>query len=200
MIIINIKPHHKFLHNGKTYVLNIEDMKACAVSEDTLTALEIGSGVHFCSLTPEIEDELRHLNLMPSESETINETSTLSSSPIRNIALFVTQDCNLACTYCYGNEGGYGSSGHMSWETAKRTIDWLIEQSCEVKTLGVAFFGGEPLLNYLLVKEVVSYARERGVEAGKEFEFSITTNASLLNDEIISFLKNYEVKIGRAHV
>ena len=116
-----------------------------------------------------------------------------SSPPIRSIALLVTQNCNLACTYCYGNKGTYGSSGHMNSETARKAIDWLIEQSGELRNPGVVFFGGEPLLNFALMKEVVAYARKRGGESGKAFEFSVATNASLLSDEIITFLKENEI-------
>lgn len=81
----------------------------------------------------------------------------------------------------------------MRRATAFRSVDWLIEQSEDKKTLRISFFGGEPLLNFSLMKEVVHYALKRGRETGKEFEFGLSTNASLLDDEKITFLKEHKI-------
>ncbi|MBL6956671.1 MAG: nif11-like peptide radical SAM maturase [Chlorobium phaeobacteroides] len=190
---MNFKAHHKFVHRGKRYVLNIEDMAASMIGDDTWRVLQAAPSFAFPRLSQEAGRDLRRLDLIASENKEAVESANTTSTPIRNIALFITQNCNLACTYCYGKEGGYGSSGHMNSATARKAIDWLIKQSGDIKTLGVAFFGGEPLLNFSLMKKVVEYARQRGAESNKDFEFSITTNGSLLTDEKIAFLNENKI-------
>ncbi|MBF0408913.1 MAG: SPASM domain-containing protein [Candidatus Riflebacteria bacterium] len=110
------------------------------------------------------------------------------------IALFVTQECNQKCIYCYGGESGsFGSGGRLSQDTAFRAVDWLMLQSKSEKKVGIVFFGGEPFLEFPLMKSIVPYARKRGEEFGKEIDFSITTNGSLLDDEKIAFLQDNRI-------
>ncbi|MBM4152545.1 MAG: nif11-like peptide radical SAM maturase [Kiritimatiellaceae bacterium] len=190
---MNFKAHHKFVHRGKRYVLNIEAMLTSMICDETWWALHAAPSFTFSGLSQEAGRDLQLLDLIASESKDVVESANPTSTPIRNIALFITQNCNLACIYCYGKDGGYGSSGHMNSTTARMAIDWLIKQSGDVKTLGIAFFGGEPLLNFSLMKKVVEYARQRGSEFNKDFEFSITTNGSLLTDEKIAFLNENKI-------
>lgn len=112
-----------------------------------------------------------------------------SGGAITHIALFVSQECNLRCVYCYGDGGTYGAAGLMPVGVATRSVDWLISQT-ESKNLGISFFGGEPLLNLPVIKHVVDYARTRAGQVGKDFEFGITTNGTLLDDERIAFLRD----------
>lgn len=190
---MKLEAHHKFFHRGSRYVLNIESMVASRLCDETWAVLNAAPSFDCQELSPEVDRDLRRLDLITSGNNKTVEPANATSTPIRNIALFVTQNCNLACTYCYGNEGGYGSSGHMDSATARMAIDWLIKQSGDIKTLGVAFFGGEPFLNFSLMKEVVEYARQRGAESNKDFEFSVTTNGSLLTDRKIVFLKENKI-------
>lgn len=187
------KAHHKFVHRGKRYALNIEAMAASVISDDTWGVLDAAPSSASPGLSQEVGRDLRRLDLIASGNKETVETAGTTTIPIRNIALLITQNCNLACTYCYGKDGGYGSCGNMSSATARKAIDWLIEQSGDIRTLGVAFFGGEPLLNFPLMKEVVEYARRCGAESDKEFEFTVSTNGSLLTDEKIAFLKENKV-------
>ena len=147
---------------------------------------------------PPIDQDLREqreaLELLPAQNACPKKERRPEPIPIRNIALFVTQQCNLRCIYCYGDGGGYGSGGEMTRETARQAVDWIIKQSRKVKRLTIRFFGGEPLLNFPLIRDVVQYARERGAACGKEFSFTITTNASLLDDEKIAFLKDQQIE------
>lgn len=190
-----LKPYHIFAYKGSIYLLNVEEMKAYQIDENTSTALQRISLDSDFALSPEMEEELGRLELVAPEGQGGKKraASRPNPAPIRNIALFITQNCNLSCTYCYGDGGGYGSSGHMEPGTARRAVDWLIEQSGEVKKLGISFFGGEPFLNFPLMKEVVAYAQRRAEETGKEFEFGVTTNASLLDEKKITFLKENKV-------
>jgi uncharacterized protein len=190
---MNFKAHHKFVHRKKRYVLNSEAMAALMIGDDTWEVLRAAPSFAFPGLSREANRDLRRLDLIASGNKEAVESANTTSTPIRNIALFITQNCNLACTYCYGKGGGYGSSGHMDTATARKAIDWLMKQSGDIKTLGVAFFGGEPLLSFSLMKIVVEYARQRGAESNKDFEFSITTNGSLLTDETIAFLNENKI-------
>lgn len=107
---------------------------------------------------------------------------------VKAICLHVAHDCNLACKYCFAGEGEYdGPKGLMSLETGKRALDFLIEQSGTRKNLEVDFFGGEPLLNWEVCKQLVEYGRSKEKEYNKNFRFTLTTNGLLVTDEVIDF-------------
>ncbi|WP_343252712.1 thioether cross-link-forming SCIFF peptide maturase [Ligaoa zhengdingensis] len=113
------------------------------------------------------------------------------SAPIKAMCLHVAHDCNLRCKYCFASTGEYGEGRGrklMPVEIGKKAIDFLIEQSYGRKNLELDFFGGEPLMNFEMVKETVRYAREREKETGKNFRFTITTNGMLLDDDKIDFI------------
>ena len=108
---------------------------------------------------------------------------------VKALCLHIAHDCNLKCRYCFASEGEYhGKRELMSFEVGKKAIDFLILASGKRKNLEVDFFGGEPLMNFDVVKEIVFYAREREKETGKNFRFTITTNGILLNDDIQNFI------------
>lgn len=189
-----IKPYHTFRHDDDDICLiNPEKMTAINIDESTAALLELVPKDLGSAAIPEAESALEKLGLIDKEERLGREKTSAKAASVVNIALLVTQQCNLRCIYCYGNGGGYGSGGEMNRKTAYRAVDWLIEQSKDIRKLGITFFGGEPLLNFSLMKEVVHYALKRGNESGKEFEFNITTNASLLDDEKIVFFKEYKI-------
>lgn len=108
---------------------------------------------------------------------------------IKAICLHVAHGCNLNCEYCFAGKGEYGGAdkGLMSLEVGKRALDFLIEQSGTRKNLEVDFFGGEPLLNWDVCKELVKYGREQEKKFDKNFRFTLTTNGVLVDDEVIDF-------------
>lgn len=107
---------------------------------------------------------------------------------VKALCLHVAHTCNLNCSYCFAAQGKYhGERALMSFETGKRALDFLVEHSGTRKNLEVDFFGGEPLMNFEVVKELVAYARSIEKEAGKNFRFTLTTNGVLLNDEVAEF-------------
>lgn len=111
---------------------------------------------------------------------------------IKALCLHIAHDCNLRCSYCFAGTGEYmGHRSLMSLEVGKRAIDFLIENSGNRRNLEVDFFGGEPLLNFDVVKEIVYYARSREKEANKKFRFTITTNALLLDEEKSAFINEH---------
>ncbi|MDI3533893.1 MAG: uncharacterized protein PWQ82_258 [Thermosediminibacterales bacterium] len=110
-------------------------------------------------------------------------------SEMKALCLNIAHDCNLRCKYCFASDGNYkGEKGLMPPEVGKKAVDFLIQKSGDIKKLEIDFFGGEPLLNFETVKEVVAYARNIESKYEKEFHFTITTNATLLDDEIINYL------------
>ncbi|HCU56528.1 MAG TPA: thioether cross-link-forming SCIFF peptide maturase [Clostridiales bacterium] len=111
------------------------------------------------------------------------------SSLVKALCLHVCHDCNLKCAYCFAKEGTYNTArDYMTEEVAAKAIDFLIEKSGSRKSLEIDFFGGEPLMNMSVVKFAVEYGRARAKEHGKEFSFTMTTNALLLNDANIEYL------------
>jgi uncharacterized protein len=115
-------------------------------------------------------------------------------SPIKAMCLNIAHDCNLRCAYCFASTGDFGTGRKlMSFETGKKAFDFLIEKSGNRQNLEVDFFGGEPLMNFDVVKQLVEYGNQLGKEHNKNFRFTITTNGLLLDDEKIDFI-NKEMK------
>ena len=111
-----------------------------------------------------------------------------TSGVVKALCLHVAHTCNLNCAYCFASQGKYqGERALMSLEVGKRALDYLIENSGSRRNLEVDFFGGEPLMNFDVVKELVAYARVREKEAGKNFRFTLTTNGVLIDDDVIEF-------------
>ncbi len=111
------------------------------------------------------------------------------ASPIKSMCLHISHDCNLRCKYCFASTGDFGTGRKlMPLEIGKKAIDFLLEESGNRKNLELDFFGGEPLMNFEVVKQIVAYGREREKEYGKTFRFTITTNGTMLNDDSIAFI------------
>lgn len=110
------------------------------------------------------------------------------ASVVKALCLHVAHTCNLDCEYCFASQGKYhGERALMTFDVAKRAIDFLIDNSGGRHNLEVDFFGGEPLMNWNVVKKTVEYARSREKECGKHFRFTLTTNGMLVDDEVIEF-------------
>ncbi len=110
-------------------------------------------------------------------------------APVKAMCLLVEQDCNLRCEYCFASTGDYGLGKrmHMDFETGRKALDFLIEKSADRENLEVDFFGGEPLMNFEVVRRLVEYGRSKEKEYKKNFRFTITTNGMLLDDDKIDF-------------
>ena len=111
-----------------------------------------------------------------------------TSGVVKALCLHVAHTCNLNCAYCFASQGKYqGDRAVMSFEVGKQALDFLMEHSGSRRNLEVDFFGGEPLMNLDVVKELVAYARSREKEMGKNFRFTLTTNGVLIDDDLIDF-------------
>ncbi|WP_152394859.1 thioether cross-link-forming SCIFF peptide maturase [Paenibacillus guangzhouensis] len=108
---------------------------------------------------------------------------------VKALCLNVAHTCNLSCDYCFASQGKYnGDRALMSYEVGQKAIDYLLEHSGHHRNLDIDFFGGEPLMAWTVVKQIVAYARSKEKEYKKKFRFTFTTNGMLLNDEVTEFL------------
>ena len=140
----------------------------------------------------EAYEELKGLyqqGLLFSEDGYERFSNMMVNSPVKAMCLNVAHDCNLRCEYCFAAKGDFGCGRKlMPMEVGKKAIDFLIEHSAGRRNLEMDFFGGEPLMNWDVVKELVLYAREQEKLHDKNFRFTITTNGLLLTDDKIDFI------------
>lgn len=155
----------------------IEQLKGTYTEEDLRTAL----------------DEIRCLTeegMLFTEDVYEKAIDAFTDRPtvVKALCLHIAHDCNLACRYCFAEEGEYhGRRALMSFEVGKKALDFLIANSGARRNLEVDFFGGEPLMNWEVVKQLVKYGREQEKIHNKNFRFTMTTNGVLVNDEVIEF-------------
>jgi len=143
----------------------------------------------------EINETYEELKELYNEGELFSKdyyekiAKNIGKAPIKAMCLNVAHDCNLRCEYCFASKGDFGTGRElMNLETAKAAIDFLIKSSKDRHNLEVDFFGGEPLMNFDVVKETVEYARNQEKKYNKNFRFTITTNGLLLTDDKIDFI------------
>jgi uncharacterized protein len=135
-------------------------------------------------------EELKSQGKLFTQDKFRNLEIDIQSRPtaLKALCLHIAHDCNLCCKYCFAGEGEYsGDRSLMSFEVGKRALDFLIENSGTRRNLEVDFFGGEPLMNFDVVKQLVAYARSIEKEKGKNFRFTLTTNGVLLDDEVMEW-------------
>lgn len=190
-----LKQYHQFQHLGRQYVLNVAEMHAHAVDEAvarTLTRLTTAPAEPMDTLE---EEQLATLGLLADGGPQKQKAAKRAPVPVVSATLFLTQSCNLKCTYCYGDEGKYGAGGKMTEQTAFRAVDWLIEQSGKMKQIHIGFFGGEPFLNFPLMQAVVAYALQKAQATGKKVGFHAVTNGTMLDDEKVAFIDKHKISI-----
>ncbi|MCD8076567.1 MAG: radical SAM/SPASM domain-containing protein [Lachnospiraceae bacterium] len=198
---------HQYKNNGYNIVLDVNSGAIHLVDDltyDVIALLDQGKS------RDEISDEL--VSRYPAQEimESLDECAQLTEfgvlftediyekaitdykarkTVVKALCLHIAHDCNLACRYCFAEEGEYhGRRALMSFEVGKKALDFLIANSGSRRNLEVDFFGGEPLMNWQVVKDLVAYGREQEKIYNKNFRFTMTTNGVLLNDEIMEFL------------
>ena len=143
-------------------------------------------------------EKLKEQNLLFADFD-YSCVTPLASDRIKAMCLHIAHDCNMRCKYCFASKGAFGGKrALMSFEVGKKALDFLIKNSRDAKTLEVDFFGGEPLMNFDVVKMLVTYARKLEKETGKEFKFTLTTNGYDMDDMAMDFLNRemYNVVIS----
>ena len=189
----------KYVHKGKPYYFLWESEGGSLCKIDYAAFLVCGQKEGLLDETEkkalesldknvvaEIEQELSELKEEPVDYTKVGK---FGYTDLKAMCLHICHDCNLRCKYCFASEGTYNTPrDYMSAEVGKKAIDFLIAKSGKRVNMEVDFFGGEPLLNFDVVKEIVAYARSREKQAGKKFLFTMTTNGLLLNKEAREWL------------
>jgi uncharacterized protein len=180
--------------------LVIELLGAGEMPREALVAKLLGLG---CS-REEVEKTLQELTEVDAVQCDLQKKEPLSvpvqEFPLQRIVLNTTNQCNLACTYCYEYSDdkiaqSAGKEKFMSKEIAEGSVEMLIKESATRPNLHVTFFGGETLLNFSVMRSTVEYAKRRGEEVGKNVAFSLTTNGTLLTEEIVDFLSEHKIGV-----
>lgn len=192
---------HCFNINGKNLVLDVNSGALHEVSREVVDILnemsEASGGSLFVvpeNVPQDIANAIKTLinNQLLFTKDNPDEIFTHMNTRepvVKALCLHMAHECNLRCRYCFAGQGDYGTDrGLMSAAIGKQAIDFLIDASGNRYNLEVDFFGGEPMLNFDVVKEVVAYGRMREREAGKKFRFTLTTNGTLLTDEHIQYI------------
>ncbi|MES0491478.1 MAG: SPASM domain-containing protein [Leptospirales bacterium] len=154
------------------------------------------SGISYENLN-ETFDELVSLGLIGENPEKVLATPQLLEPAVSNLVLILAGKCNLACSYCYADKGSFqGPESLMEEKTAYKAVDFLIENSDVEPSIHINFFGGEPLLNFPVLKSTVAYAKKRAAVAKKMISFSVTTNSTLLNEKAGEFFSRENISIS----
>ncbi len=203
---------HQYKNNGYNIVLDVNsgsvhvvddivyDVIACMV-ENQLENVDKAAAYgilkeKFADRTEELSElvdeiyELKEDGMLFTEDiyEKSIEAFTNRETVVKALCLHIAHDCNLKCQYCFAEEGEYhGRRALMSFEVGKKALDFLVASSGSRVNLEVDFFGGEPLVNWQVVKDLVAYGRSLEEAHHKKFRFTLTTNGVLLDDEIIDF-------------
>ncbi len=196
---------HQYRNNGYNIVLDVNSGAVHVVDElayeaiglyEKETSEEIVNKLQDRYPREEIREVLEDIEELKNQGTLFTEDTYKDkiidfkkrSTVVKALCLHIAHDCNLACQYCFAEEGEYhGRRALMSYEVGKQALDFLIENSGSRKNLEVDFFGGEPLMNWQVVKDLVAYGREQEKLHDKKFRFTLTTNGVLLNDEVMEF-------------
>lgn len=193
---------HVFSMAGRYFLLDVPSNSLFSIDETAFqvfsTHPEIFAVDPGYPLSPELEalrqDVLELQNAGYCRPEPEERVSTVRPAGLKALCLHLAHDCNLRCRYCFAGEGHYGQDrGLMSLEVGQAAIDFLLRESGERKQLEVDFFGGEPLLNKEVLKELVHYGEAAGQHCGKTLHFTLTTNTLLLDDEIRHFIHEHHM-------
>ena len=196
---------HQYKNNGYDIVLDVNSGAIHVVDDVTYDVIalyeghtreEIVNSLRERYPETEVEEALDEVQMLVDNEELFtkdtyeNYIMDFKKRPtvVKALCLHIAHDCNLACQYCFAEEGEYhGRRALMSFEVGKKALDFLIANSGNRRNLEVDFFGGEPLMNFDVVKRLVAYARSIEKEAGKNFRFTLTTNGMLIDDDVIDF-------------
>lgn len=197
---------HQYKNNGYNIVLDVNSGLVHVVDDIVYDVLPLFEEKSFEEIIETLEDryseneikeaygeisELKEQGVLFTEDiyEEHIDSFKKRETVVKALCLHIAHDCNLACRYCFADEGEYhGRRALMSFEVGKKALDFLVKNSGVRKNLEVDFFGGEPLMNFQVVKDLVAYGRSLEEPYNKKFRFTLTTNGMLLNDEVMEFV------------
>ena len=195
---------HQYKSNGYNIVMDVNSGAVHVVDDVTYDAIELFEDISSSEIVDKLKDKYNESDILEAidEIEELKKDGQLFTEDIyqpfvekfkenrqtvvKALCLHIAHDCNLACKYCFAEEGEYhGRRELMSFEVGKKALDFLVKNSGNRVNLEVDFFGGEPLMNWEVVKQLVEYGRSLEKPYNKKFRFTLTTNGVLLNDEIM---------------
>ncbi len=202
---------HQYKNNGYNIVLDVNSGSVHVVDDTVYDVIafitdnhlensskeDMLSAVETKFTTPDIKEiideiyELKDSGQLFADDVYENSIDAFKNRPtvVKALCLHIAHDCNLKCKYCFAGEGEYhGRRALMSFEVGKKALDFLVANSGSRVNLEVDFFGGEPLMNWQVVKDLVAYGRSLEAPNNKKFRFTLTTNGVLLNDEVLDFV------------
>jgi uncharacterized protein len=210
---VALKEFHHFSREGETFLFDVETLLAHKTSGRIALLLNSWPLLNSRPIGEEMMAELGRLDLLrnsPEPQENLLFGHASKESPanepdrppsiaeartgITNITLFLAQDCNLRCIYCYGQDSAPNETMRIDHSTACKAVEWMLKNCGSTSSTAIHFFGGEPLLNFPVLQQTVAHARTIFSRRGIRPAFSITTNATLLTDEMIAFLKNESIQ------
>ncbi|MEG1612776.1 MAG: thioether cross-link-forming SCIFF peptide maturase [Clostridia bacterium] len=178
------------IESGSLHTVDKAAFLVCKKKLETLTEVEAFELAKIPETDVlEIENEFLELESLGTLNAPEKRYTLKNTGEIKALCLHICHDCNLKCSYCFAKEGTYNTErDYMSFDVGKHALDFLFSHSGERHNLEVDFFGGEPLMNFEVVKQLVSYAKQTAEKLGKHISFTMTTNGVLLNDEAIAYL------------
>ena len=198
---------HQYRSNGYNIVMDVESGAVHVVDDVTYDVIALFEDTETSKIVEQLSDKYDKADIEEAISEVnqlkedgqlftqdiyqpfIEEFKDKRQTVVKALCLHIAHDCNLACKYCFAEEGEYhGRRAMMSFEVGKKALDFLVANSGSRVNLEVDFFGGEPLMNWDVVKQLVEYGRSLEESNHKKFRFTLTTNGVLLNDEIMEYL------------
>jgi uncharacterized protein len=193
-----ILPFHIVARGERVYLFNVERVKAFETDLDFARRLPAYRAANAIIPLRDLE-MLRRYDLVANPAADLREflldEGRKYDGCIQTLVLNVVQACNMRCGYCFAGDGSYGNKGKMSFDTAKKAIDWYASQHTH-SLMEVNFFGGEPLANFPLICRSVEYARTTARNHGKELAFSITTNATFVTHDMAGFLAENKFRVA----
>ena len=217
---LRLAPFHLFEFNGQKYAFDIESSAVVHLDDPAYEALglrqqawlESGASLsddeivsrlaltHGQETAQTVVGELRWLEKrgifagpVYTHDDAENEAyiQRLTRMSTNKIELYLAEACNLRCRYCYVKENDALNNGLMPWQVAKEAVDLVFRRAGGADSVHITFFGGEPLLNKPVLRQVIAYSQKLGEQEDKSVTYSMTTNATLLDDEVIGYIKRY---------
>ena len=213
MKTLELVPYHQFQFRGNKYVFDIESSAVMRIDDaaydalslrrngdsvdDNTSKLAAAYGQETADAVLAELDWLEQNGLFRRPATTYDDAENeayiqrLIRMSTNKIELSLAEACNLRCRYCYVADNDALNNGLMPWKIAKQGVDLVFERSGNARDINITFFGGEPLLNKRVLLRTIRYSQKKGAEQGKQVRYSMTTNATLLDDEIIDVIKRY---------
>ena len=175
---VSLVEYHIFKAHNAAYLFNVTSHTAFAIPAQLAATCAKVDSVCGDLISETAMAELRKFNLVAEEGVPqlgadveVGCSNENDDFRVVHIVLFVAQECNMRCIYCYGDGGKYAGNGMLSEETAFRAVSWLMANSKTAEKVTIAFFGGEPLLNFPLLKRIVPYAKDQAMKKGEAGRF-----------------------------